>query len=183
MPNKENSLWVLRSISSLTVRKLVHAGHARNISGVCALCHNYQAENRVQRKLFSKNESDWGQTMRLICWFLLLCGFTWAEQYICRKIRLIESNAKCRYLKNWLVKGLCGRCVSLWGPLLSYDPILRTPPPYTLYTCIQHIYSPREGVGRANQEKRLEGTTVHKTRRKYQHDWLYLQSVNSIKHQ
>ena len=27
-----------------------------------------------------------------------------------RKIRLIESNVKCRYLKNWPVKGLCGRC-------------------------------------------------------------------------
>jgi hypothetical protein len=25
-----------------------------------------------------------------------------------RKIRLIESNAKCRYLKYWPVKGLCG---------------------------------------------------------------------------
>ncbi len=31
-----------------------------------------------------------------------------------RKIRLIESNAKCRYLKSWPVKGLCGR--SFWGP-------------------------------------------------------------------
>ncbi len=27
-----------------------------------------------------------------------------------RKIRLIECNAKCRYLKNWPVTGLCGRC-------------------------------------------------------------------------
>jgi hypothetical protein len=27
-----------------------------------------------------------------------------------RKIRLIESNAKCRYLKKITGKGLCGRC-------------------------------------------------------------------------
>ena len=30
----------------------------------------------------------------------------------CRKIRLIESNAKCCHLKKWPVKGLCGRCLS-----------------------------------------------------------------------
>ncbi len=32
-------------------------------------------------------------------------------QYNSRKIRLIEVNAKCRHLKNWHVKGLCGRCL------------------------------------------------------------------------
>jgi hypothetical protein len=30
-----------------------------------------------------------------------------------RKIRLIEGNAKCRHLKNLIVKGLCGRCLSV----------------------------------------------------------------------
>jgi len=29
-----------------------------------------------------------------------------------RNIRLIEGNAKCRHLKKWPVKGLCGRCLS-----------------------------------------------------------------------
>jgi hypothetical protein len=29
-----------------------------------------------------------------------------------RKRRLIEGNAKCRHLKKWPVKGLCGRCLS-----------------------------------------------------------------------
>jgi hypothetical protein len=33
-----------------------------------------------------------------------------------RKIKLIEGNAKCRHLKNGPGKGLCGRCLSVWGP-------------------------------------------------------------------
>jgi hypothetical protein len=54
-----------------------------------------------------------------------------------RKIRLIECNAKCRYLKNWPVKGLCGRC------------FITTP---QLHTFIQSTFSHREGGGgRANQ--------------------------------
>ncbi len=32
-----------------------------------------------------------------------------------RKIRLIECNAKCHHLKNWPVKGLCGRCLFVKG--------------------------------------------------------------------
>jgi hypothetical protein len=31
--------------------------------------------------------------------------------------------------------------------------------------------------------RRLEGALVHKRGRKYQHHWLYLQSIKSIKHQ
>ncbi len=33
-----------------------------------------------------------------------------------RKIRLIECNAKCRYLKSLPVKGLCGRCFFCLSP-------------------------------------------------------------------
>ncbi len=36
-----------------------------------------------------------------------------------RKIRLIESNAKCRHVRNLPVKGLCGRCLSVC-PLPGY---------------------------------------------------------------
>jgi hypothetical protein len=38
------------------------------------------------------------------------------ENYTRRKIRLIECNAKCRYLKNLLVKELCGWCFICLGP-------------------------------------------------------------------
>ena len=34
----------------------------------------------------------------------------------------IDTKAKCHHLKNWPVKGLCGRCLFVWGP------------PYTLYS-------------------------------------------------
>jgi hypothetical protein len=81
-------------------------------------------------------------------------------QYIAirRKIRLIESNAKCRYLKNWHVKGICGRCFIF----------LRLPPllwPHTtpLSHCIR-VYSIQrrgKGGGRAYQREGHRWATVH----------------------
>ncbi len=66
--------------------------------------------------------------------------------------------------------------LSVWSPLPSYDP---NPPPCTLYTCIQG----RGGGGRVEFERRLEGQQFHKAgSKKYQHDWLYLESINSDKH-
>ncbi len=73
-----------------------------------------------------------------------------------RKIRLRKENAKCRYLKNLPVKGLCYRCLSV----------------------IQYTYSRRKG-GRGEPERRLEGQQFTKQGRKYQNDWLYLQSLHS----
>jgi hypothetical protein len=46
----------------------------------------------------------------------------------------IKANAKW-YLKKLHVKGHCGMCLSVWGPLLSFDPI----PPCTLYSV--HVYT------------------------------------------
>ncbi len=51
-----------------------------------------------------------------------------------------------------------------------------------LYACIQYAYSQGKGRGELTREK-VRGAIVHKAGRKYQHDWLYLQSLNSIKHQ
>ncbi len=64
-------------------------------------------------------------------------------------------------------------------PITQYSP-----PPYTLYTCLQYNYSHREvgGGGELTREK-VRGAIVPKAGRKYQHDWLYLQSINSIKNQ
>jgi hypothetical protein len=71
-----------------------------------------------------------------------------------RKIRLIECNAKCRYIKKWPVKGLCGRCFYLSEapspPMTSYPPPLHTVL-YTAYVLI-HI-----GKWESLPEKRLEG--------------------------
>jgi hypothetical protein len=52
---------------------------------------------RGRRKLFFQDRQEGGH---------YTCTYT----YFPRKIRLIECNAKCRYLKNLPVKGLCGRC-------------------------------------------------------------------------
>ncbi len=83
-----------------------------------------------------------------------------------------DTKAKSRHVKNLPVQGLCGRCLSVWGPLPSYDPI--PPSPYTLvqYTCILNTYSHREGGG-SLPERRLEGKQLRG--RKYQHDRLYHQ--------
>ncbi len=48
-------------------------------------------------------------------------GFTMG--CIRRKIRMIECNSKCRYLKKWPVKGFAAGVLSLCDPLPSYDPI------------------------------------------------------------
>ncbi len=56
-------------------------------------------------------------------------------------------------------------------------------PPHTLYTCTQYsklyTYSQREGRW-DEPERRLEGQQF--MGRKYQHDWMFLQSINSDKH-
>ncbi len=59
-----------------------------------------------------------------------------------RKIRLIESNAKHRYLKKFTCKGILRQVFYLSEAPYEYDP--HTPDPYTLYTCIQYNYSHRE---------------------------------------
>ncbi len=65
-----------------------------------------------------------------------------------RKIRLIEGNAKCRHLKKLTWKGLCGRCLSVWGPELH------TPPPLTpckrVYSILIHTGKGGKG-GEFNQ--------------------------------
>jgi hypothetical protein len=83
-----------------------------------------------------------------------------------RKIRLIEGNEKCPNLKNGLVKGLCGRCLSVRGPELH------TPPPYTLHKCsILYLFTHGSGGGgRVQPERRGEGQQFTKLGRKYQHD-------------
>ncbi len=60
-------------------------------------------------------------------------------------------NSKCRL---WPVKVLGGRCLSVWGPLPSYDGMTPYSPPYKLYTCVHYTHAHREGGGeRANQRE------------------------------
>ncbi len=77
-----------------------------------------------------------------------------------REIRLIEGNWKCRHLKNLPVKGLCGRCLSVWSP----EPHTPSPPLHTVYvSCIQYTHShTEEGEGGELTREKVKGATVHK---------------------
>ncbi len=68
-------------------------------------------------------------------------------------------------------------------PSEAQNPI----PPFTLYCTVQYmckivyrVYLFRQGRGESEPE-RLEGQQFTKLGGKYQHDWLYLQSINSVK--
>ncbi len=103
----------------------------------------------------------------------------WRMFQTLRKIRLIECNAKCRYLKNfWPVKGLCGIYLSAWG---------QEPHPSPLTHCILVygilVHTGKGGGGGELTREKVRGTMLHKAGRKYQHNWLHLQSINSIKQQ
>ncbi len=55
------------------------------------------------------------------------------------------------------------------------------PATHCLYICTV-LWHREGGGGRVEPERRLEGHQFTKLGRKYQHDWLYLQSVNSDKY-
>ena len=66
----------------------------------------------------------------------------------------LENNAKYRYPKNWLVKGLCGRCfIFLRTPPLLWPHT--TPPPLTHSIRVYYtlIHTGKGGGGRANQRE------------------------------
>ncbi len=85
-------------------------------------------------------------------------------------INYIVTKAKCRNLKNWHVKGLCGRYLFVWGPLTH---------------CIHPLYLFTQGrgwgvEGRVEPKRRLEGQQFTKLGQKYQHMIeMYLQSINT----
>ncbi len=118
-------------------------------------------------------------------------------------INYIESNAKCRHLKNWPIKGLRGRCLSfsekgrgatqesteaeskekhgVWDPMLEMTIISH------------HVHSRVDSnkftTGNPTPESTLFPSQglwiwpqIPRLGWKYQYDWLYLQSLNSDKH-
>ncbi len=99
-----------------------------------------------------------------------------SSQFVLLKALRIDGNAKCRHLKLFTCEGDIAAGVYLSE---AQNPI-HPPPPCTMYTCVQYIYSHMEGGG-GGGERRLEGQQVTKLGQKYKHDWLYLQSINSDK--
>ncbi len=58
-----------------------------------------------------------------------------------------------------------------------------TPTPLTHCLCVYSLFIHTGKGGRCGEltREKIRGAIVHKAGRKYQHDWLYLQSINSIK--
>jgi hypothetical protein len=65
------------------------------------------------------------------------------------------------------------------APFPSYDPILH-PPLHTIRIYNILIHRGKEGEGEELTRDKVTGAIVHKAGRKYQHDCLYLQSINSV---
>jgi hypothetical protein len=60
-------------------------------------------------------------------------------------------------------------------PVTLIPPSLHTVYVYTVYLFTQ-------GRGGELTKDKVRGAIVHKGGQKYQHDWLFLQSMNSVKH-
>ncbi len=104
-----------------------------------------------------------------------------------------SSNPKCR-LYWWFCLGWCSNFVGSESGQIVVNSWriwstkqLNTPHPPTATRCLYILYiqyvhfGEGGGVGGGHREGR--GAIVHKSGRKYQHNWLYLDSINSIKHQ
>ncbi len=100
-----------------------------------------------------------------------------------RRTRLIESSAKCRYLKKLTCKGTLLQVFYL--PEALSPPMTPCPPLHTEFYHTVYFFTHGRGDGGelTRDWEKVRGAIVHKAGRKYQHDWLYLQPVNSIKHQ
>jgi hypothetical protein len=97
-------------------------------------------------------------------------------------INTIDTKAKCRHLKNLPVKGFCGRCLSVRGPLPSSDPIHPPPPTHCIRVHCIITHTGKRGGGELTREK-VRGATVHKAGSKIP-TWLTVSPVyiNSDSH-
>ncbi len=123
------------------------------------------------------------------------------------QINFKDTRAKCCHLKNWPVKGLCGRCLSVWGSLpprflfgwfsnfvvtesgqiqsvkllqnMVSNRTQHSPPPPSHTLSVYTVLRHRGGGGRVEPERRLQWQQPGRT---YQHDWLYLLYLNYDKH-
>ncbi len=100
------------------------------------------------------------------------------ERVVRRKIRLIEGNAECHHLKRLTCRGTWREVfLSVWGPEPHAPPLKHCTRVYSIL-----IHTGKVGWGESWTKEKVRGVTVHKMGRKYQQDWLHLQSINSDKH-
>ncbi len=91
------------------------------------------------------------------------------EISIRRKIRLLECNAKCRYLKKLTCRGTLGQVFYLSEapslPMTPYSPLTRIH--------VENVYlftQVRWGRGVELTREKVRGAIIHKAGRKYQND-------------
>ncbi len=97
------------------------------------------------------------------------------------KIRLIEVKAKCCHLKKLTCKGTLRQVFICLRPRSPYilNPLTDC---MRVHRILIHTWKGERGGQRVDPERGLEGKQFTKLGRKYQHDWLYLQSINSDNH-
>ncbi len=105
--------------------------------------------------------------------FVCICSILFGPVALsCRKIRLIEGNAKCRHLKQWTYKGTLRQVFVCPRPRTSYHP----PSLHTVYVYIVNLFTQGRGR-RVEPERRVEGQQFTKHGSKIPRDWKYLQSI------
>ncbi len=77
-----------------------------------------------------------------------------------RKIRLTEGNAECRHLNNLPVKGLCGRCLSVWGPEPHIPPLTQC---IRVYSVLIHTGKRERGSWTTEKERGATGESTDHT--------------------
>ncbi len=109
----------------------------------------------------------------------LTCKGTLKKVFIC--LRHPPVLGFCLEWSSNFVGFESGQSVKLLQNMVSNRTLHLPPPPsntLSVYTVLWH----REGEGRVEPERRLEGQQFTKLGRKYQQDWQYLQSINSDNH-
>ncbi len=93
-------------------------------------------------------------------------------------VSICRTMDQSAFLKKLPVKVLGGRCLSVWGPRSPLPP----PPLHTVWILTPVLIHTGKGAGSRWTSEKVRGALVHKRGRKYQHDWTYILSRNSIKH-
>jgi hypothetical protein len=115
----------------------------------------------------------------------VLLQFPKSARYVAnhhKKIRFIEGNAKCRHQKKFPCKGTLRQVFICLRPRTPY---IYTSIPLPLHTVRVYSILFTQGRGKEGEvepERRFQRQQFTQLGPKYQHDWLYLQSVNSDKH-
>ncbi len=105
-----------------------------------------------------------------------------AGVFICLRPRIPYSPTPTHYIRVYRER--------IFKPSYESIPSLAESIPWNRVQCFLNVYKFRlcilihtgKGGGEIEPERRLEGQQFTKLGQKYQHDWLYLRSINSDRH-